>query len=74
MNAEMNSADLRRFGRLTSEGRRLLEDAVGRLGLSGRGVDRAVRVARSIADLDEVEDVCVRHVGEALQFRAYSPI
>lgn len=68
-NAEMTAGDLRATGRLDEEGRRLLEVAVDRMGLSGRGADRSVRVARTIADLDGSESIGARHVGEALQYR-----
>jgi magnesium chelatase family protein len=41
-----------------------------REGLSGRGTDRLLRVARTIADLDEAPAVCARHLDEAARFRA----
>ena len=40
-----------------------------RLGLTGRGHDRILRVARTLADLEGIADVAARHVAEALQFR-----
>ena len=48
---------------------RLLAQGVARLGLSGRGVARVLRVARTIADLDGASGLERRHVAEALQFR-----
>ncbi len=48
---------------------RLLNDAAVRLGLSARGCHRALRVARSIADLDGSETVGTGHLAEALGFR-----
>ena len=50
-------------------GARLLSAAVERLGLSARGYDRVRKVARTIADLDGVEQVAGDHIAEALQFR-----
>lgn len=50
---------------------RLVADAVDRGGMSARGVHRALRVARTIADLAGVEKITAMHLAEALQYRAY---
>lgn len=50
--------------------RRFLASAAERLGMSARGYHRALKVARTIADLDGDDAVLQRHVAEALQFRA----
>jgi magnesium chelatase family protein len=51
------------------EGHRLLRHAVDRLGLSARGLGRILRVARTISDLADSEDVKSDHLAEALHFR-----
>jgi magnesium chelatase family protein len=55
---------------LTDGARRLLRVAIESLGLSGRGVDRVVRMARTLADLAATATVDEDQVGEALAYRA----
>jgi magnesium chelatase family protein len=69
-NAHMLPRHLRVYCRLDAGGRQLLEAAMGRLGLSARGYDRVLKVARTIADLAGVESIGVEHVAEAIQYRS----
>jgi magnesium chelatase family protein len=59
----------RRVARLSPEAERMLGQAVERLALSGRGFDRALKVARTIADLEAEERIGPPHLLEALAFR-----
>ncbi|MDE2236937.1 MAG: YifB family Mg chelatase-like AAA ATPase, partial [Elusimicrobia bacterium] len=68
VNAYMTAADLRRHCALDAEGLELLERATA-AGLSARALDRCLRVARTIADLEAAEGVGARHLGEAVQLR-----
>ena len=68
-NAELNGPATHEASRLGAPARRLLEDAAGRLGLSGRGCDRVLKVGRTLADLAGSGRVEVPHVAEALAFR-----
>jgi magnesium chelatase family protein len=54
---------------LEAAGLRLLSAAVQRLALTARGYDRVRKVARTIADLDNSDEVRSDHLAEALQFR-----
>jgi magnesium chelatase family protein len=73
-NAHVPGALARREAALTAAGERLLGDAVERSALSGRGFDRVLKVARTIADLAGSERADVVHVGEALAYReAFEP-
>jgi magnesium chelatase family protein len=67
-NALLPPAALRREA-LTGEGERLLATAMNRLGLTARGLDRLLRVARTISDLAGRERVLPSDLAEALQFR-----
>jgi len=69
-NAEMSTRQMRKFCELGPSSRRLLEHAVARLGLSARGYDRVLKVARTIADLAAVERLDSSHVAEAVHYRA----
>jgi magnesium chelatase family protein len=70
INAELDAGGLRETAWPDGEGLRLVAAAVDRLGLTGRGHDRLLRVARTLADLDESVTVGAGHVAEALQFRS----
>jgi magnesium chelatase family protein len=68
-NAEMTGAEARRAVRLSNRAESLLARAVDRYGLTGRGFDRTLKVARTIADLEGVTRTEDRHLREALRFR-----
>jgi magnesium chelatase family protein len=68
-NALLPPAALRKEARLAGEGERLLRNAMNRLGLTARGLDRLLRVARTISDLAERETLRRSDIAEALHFR-----
>jgi len=71
LNALLPAARLQECCALDQAGRRLVADAVDRGGMSARAVHRALRVARTIVDLAGEEDISVRALAEALQYRTY---
>jgi len=68
-NARMPAAFLREHCALDSVGRSLMEQAMMKLGLSARGHDRVLKVARTIADLGGSERILRDHLAEAIQYR-----
>ncbi len=69
-NAQMRYRQLKRFCRIDEKGRQLLKQAIPTLGLSARGYDKILRVARTIADLAGSEEILAEHLAEAIQYRA----
>ncbi len=68
-NAQMNTQQIRAYCELSSDAERLLERAMQQQGLSARAHDRILKVARTIADLDAAENIEVKHIAEAIQYR-----
>ncbi len=71
LNALLPAGALETHAALDAAGRRLMQDAVDRGGMSARGAHRALRVARTIADLAGEERVTAPRLAEALHYRAY---
>ncbi len=69
-NAMMESNQVREMCKINSAGQAMLKVAMQRLGLSARAYDRILKVARTIADLAESEDIKVEHLAEAIHFRS----
>lgn len=68
-NAALTPQLIRRFCQCDENAASLLRMAFDRLGMSGRGYDRVLRVARTIADLDRSEIIRTDHIAEAIQLR-----
>lgn len=68
-NAEMNVSQIKNYCRIEENGLNLLKTAVNQFHLSARSYHRLLKMARTIADLDQNEKIETRHVGEALQYR-----
>ena len=68
-NAQMSSKLLRKYAILNKECKLLIENAMKRLNLSARAYDRILKLSRTIADLDNSEDIDTIHIAEAITYR-----
>lgn len=69
-NADLSGPQVRALVTLDHDTQAFLTMAVTRFGLSGRGYDKVLKVARTIADLDGAQRVRGEHISEALQYRS----
>jgi magnesium chelatase family protein len=69
-NAQINSKQLREYCKIDEAGNQLLKTAMEKLGLSARAYDRILKVARTIADLDDSQNIETNHLAEAIQYRS----
>nr|MBI4056691.1 YifB family Mg chelatase-like AAA ATPase [Elusimicrobiota bacterium] len=69
-NSQMGPRIIRRHCVLDKPGMDVLETAMAKLGLSARSLDRILKVARTIADLEAVGNISLEHLVEAIQYRS----
>ena len=69
-NAHLGPKDVKQFCSLDNESNKLLHLAVEKFGLSARAYDRILKVGRTIADLDNSENIIPEHISEAILYRS----
>jgi magnesium chelatase family protein len=68
-NADMHPADVGKFCLLTSDGEKIMRAAMSQMGLTARAYHRVLKLARTIADLNQSTQIQTSHLAEALQYR-----
>ena len=69
-NAQLGSAEIRKYCVTDTAAQGLIRAAYDKMGMSARGYDRIMRVARTIADLDGSQIIGAKHIAEAIQYRS----
>ena len=69
-NSELTPKLIEKFCQLDTESKQILETAFHKLNLSARGYNKILKVARTIADLEECEKIQQKHIAEAIQYRS----
>ena len=70
-NSQMGPQEIERFCDLNRDCLRLLERGVEKLGLSARAYNRILKIARTLADMENSESLSPAHIAEAIQFRRF---
>jgi magnesium chelatase family protein len=69
-NADMRPAEIRKYCGLDDAGKNLIKSAMNQMNLTARAYHRILKLARTIADLTDTDQISVTHLAEALQYRA----
>ena len=73
-NADLTPQLIRKFCVLTDDAKEAMESNFDRFNLTGRGYNKILKIARTIADLDGCEKIMKTHIMEALQYRAFDKL
>lgn len=68
-NSELTPQMIEKYCKINEQSKKILEQAFNKLGLSARAYSRILKVARTIADLEEKENIEKQHILEAIQYR-----
>ncbi|MDI6641903.1 MAG: YifB family Mg chelatase-like AAA ATPase [Elusimicrobiota bacterium] len=69
-NSQMNTKLIKKYCKLHNSAKKLLRNAIDRLGLSARAYDSILKISRTIADLAGESEISVSAISEAIQYRS----
>lgn len=69
-NSELTSKLIKKYCQIDDSSKQFLKNAINQFNLSARAYDRLLKISRTIADLEGVEDIKVTHIAQALQLRS----
>lgn len=69
-NSELTPKLTEKYCKLDVNSKKIMQEAFEKLGLSARAYERILKLARTIADLDEKENIEAKHIAEAIQYRS----
>ncbi|MFA7658178.1 MAG: YifB family Mg chelatase-like AAA ATPase [Candidatus Gastranaerophilaceae bacterium] len=70
-NSELNSDLIKKFCKIDEGSKEMLKSAIIKFNLSGRSYDRILKLSRTVADLEGVENISQMHIAQALQYRTF---
>lgn len=70
-NSELNSDLIKKFCKIDEASENMLKSAIIKFNLSGRSYDRILKLSRTIADLEELNNITQMHIAQALQYRTF---
>ena len=71
-NSQMTPKLIKKYCILDKKSQEILKVAITKFGLSGRAYDKVLKLSRTIADLNESENIESQHIAQALQYRMNS--
>ncbi len=69
LNNNMTKKDLEKYCKLDHQMEELMRLAIDKFNLSARSFDKILKVSRTIADLEDIQDININHISEALNYR-----
>jgi len=69
-NAQMGPKEIKKYCKIDDKAKELLKTAIDKMGFSARAYDRILKVARTVADLEDSQMISVQHIAEAIKYRS----
>jgi len=69
LNAKLSSREVKKYCKPESKAESFLESVAEKFGFSARSIHKVLKIARTIADIEECEIILKKHIAEAVQYR-----